>query len=68
MSIVRFVQDRIGHLFHEIAKFGLVGGVALVVNFAVFQAYTAFNKSDVLTASIVEKSSLTATPLRVIDF
>ena len=53
MSIVRFVQDRIGHLFHEIAKFGLVGGVALVVNFAVFQTYIAFNKSDVLTASIV---------------
>ena len=33
VSIVRFVQDRVGHLFHEIAKFGLVDsriGLAIV--------------------------------------
>ena len=53
MSIVRFVQDRIGHLFHEIAKFGVVGGTALIVNIAVYHVYVMFNAKNVLTASIV---------------
>jgi putative flippase GtrA len=53
VSIVRFVQDRIGHLFHEIAKFGIVGGFALVVNIAAYHVYVIFNAKNVLTASIV---------------
>jgi putative flippase GtrA len=53
VSIVRFVQDRIGHLFHEIAKFGVVGGTALIVNIAVYHVYVMFNAKNVLTASIV---------------
>ena len=53
MSIVRFVQDRVGHLFHEIAKFGLVGGTSLVINFILFQVYSSFKRNDVLIASIV---------------
>jgi putative flippase GtrA len=53
VSIVRFVQDRVGHLFHEIAKFGVVGGSALVINIIVFQIYTGIKAHDVLTASIV---------------
>lgn len=53
MSIVRFVQDRVGHLFHEMAKFGVVGGIALVVNIVVYHLYVMVNEKDVLTASIV---------------
>lgn len=53
MSIVRYVQDRVGHLFHEIAKFGLVGGTSLVINFILFQVYSSFKRNDVLVASIV---------------
>jgi putative flippase GtrA len=53
VSIVRLVQDRVGHLFHEIARFGIVGGSALVVNFILFQIYTSIKANDVLIASIV---------------
>ena len=53
MSIVRLVQDRIGHLFHEIAKFGVVGGIALVINIISYHVYVAFEPKDVLAASIV---------------
>jgi putative flippase GtrA len=53
VSIVRLVQDRVGHLFHEIARFGIVGGSALVINFILFQIYTSLKANDVLIASVV---------------
>ena len=36
VRVVSFVRDKVGHLLHELAKFGVVGGVAFVVDVAVF--------------------------------
>ena len=52
MSIVRIVQDRIGHLVDEMAKYGIVGGGALLVNFILFRMYASLTTNDVLHASI----------------
>ena len=39
VSVVRALYNRFEHLVHELGKFGAVGAVALVVNFAVMNAY-----------------------------
>lgn len=36
MSFARSLYDRLGHLFHELAKFGIVGAVAYIVDLGTF--------------------------------
>lgn len=57
------VMDQIGHLVHEVAKFGVVGAVALVVDVAVFN-FLLYHSSGLLhgkptTAKIVSTSIAT---------
>ena len=53
MTLVSAVQARVGHLIHEVAKFGIVGGISYVVTVFVNYAYLYFQKNDELTAYIV---------------
>jgi putative flippase GtrA len=41
VTLVKTLYLRIEHLVHEVAKFGLVGAIALVVNFSVFNLLRA---------------------------
>src|SRR5947207_517992 len=45
--VARMVRDKVGHLVHELAKFGVVGGVAFVVDVAVFN-FLLFHASGLL--------------------
>jgi putative flippase GtrA len=47
------VYGRVEHLIHELAKFGIVGGISYVVTVFVNYAYLFFQKNDELTAYIV---------------
>jgi putative flippase GtrA len=47
------VYSRVEHLVHEVAKFGIVGGIAYLVTVAFNYAYLAVEKNDELTAYIV---------------
>jgi putative flippase GtrA len=53
-GLVAAVRDRFGHLVHEIAKFGIVGAVAYVVDITTFNALRAGVMSDrPLTAKVI---------------
>ncbi|MGQ0464896.1 MAG: GtrA family protein [Sporichthyaceae bacterium] len=49
--VVTALQARFGHLFHELAKFGVVGAIAYVVDIVSF---------NVLRASVFDEKPLTA--------
>ena len=53
MTLVSAVQARVGHLLHEVAKIGIVGGISYVVTVFVNYAYLYFQKNDELTAYVV---------------
>jgi len=47
------LYDSVKHLIHEVAKFGVVGGLSYVVTIIANYAYLFFQKNDELTAYIV---------------
>ena len=53
MALVSAVYGKVEHLIHEVAKFGIVGGISYVVTIAVNYAYLIYQKNDELTAYIV---------------
>jgi putative flippase GtrA len=53
VTLVSAVYSRIGHLVHEIAKFGIVGGISYVVTVTFNYAYLLIQRNDQLTAYIV---------------
>ena len=60
MALVRAVYGRVEHLVHEVAKFGIVGGLSYVVTIIANYAYLYFEKNDELTAYIVANVVATA--------
>ncbi len=53
-ALYRKLHDRIGHLFHELAKFGVVGAVAFVVDVGTFNLLRNGALSDrPLTAKVI---------------
>ena len=53
VSAVSSVYGRVKHLIHEVAKFGVVGGLSYVVTIIANYAYLYFEKNDEITAYIV---------------
>jgi len=53
VALVSAVYSRVEHLIHEVAKFGIVGGLSYVVTVAVNYAYLLIQRNDQLTAYIV---------------
>ncbi len=53
MALVSAVYSRVEHLVHELAKFGIVGGISYLVTVAVNYAYLMVQKNDELTAYII---------------
>jgi putative flippase GtrA len=53
VALVRAVYGRVEHLIHEVAKFGIVGGLSYVVTVLVNYAYLLIQRNDQLTAYIV---------------
>ena len=53
MASVSALYGRIQHLIHEVAKFGVVGGISYVVTVAANYAYLLIQRNDQLTAYIV---------------
>ncbi|HEX4788867.1 MAG TPA: GtrA family protein [Actinospica sp.] len=53
MALVRALYGRVEHLIHEVAKFGIVGGISYVVTVIANYAYLFFEKNDEITAYIV---------------
>jgi putative flippase GtrA len=41
VSFARSLYDRLGHLFHELAKFGIVGAIAYIVDLGTFNLLRA---------------------------
>lgn len=60
MALVSAVYGKVEHLIHEVAKFGIVGGISYVVTVLVNYAYLIFQKNDELTAYIVANVVATA--------
>jgi putative flippase GtrA len=53
-GLSRAVRERFGHLLHEIAKFGVVGAIAYIVDFIIFNALRAGALSDKpITAKLI---------------
>lgn len=53
-SLAHSVQARVGHLFHELAKFGVVGAIAYIVDIGVFNLLRQGPMDDrPLTAKII---------------
>ena len=59
MALVKAVYGRIRLLVHEVAKFGMVGGVSTIVTILVDEGYLQIQRNAHLTAFLV--ASLTAT-------
>jgi putative flippase GtrA len=53
VALVKAVYGRVEHLVHEVAKFGIVGGISYVVTVLVDEAYLLIQQNDRLTAYIV---------------
>lgn len=60
VSAVSSVYGRVKHLIHEVAKFGVVGGLSYVVTIIVNYAYLYFEKNDEITAYIAANVVATA--------
>lgn len=60
MALVRAVYSRVEHLLHEVAKFGIVGGISYVVTVIANYAYLLIQRNDQITAYIVANVVATA--------
>jgi putative flippase GtrA len=47
------LYDSVKHLVHEVAKFGIVGGISYIVTILVTYAYVLVQRNDHLTAYVV---------------
>ncbi|WFE96341.1 GtrA family protein [Micromonospora sp. WMMD987] len=52
-GLVRSLLDRFGHLIRELSKFATVGGVAFLVDFALFNYLTLVRRVEPVTARVV---------------
>ncbi|MFI7607132.1 GtrA family protein [Micromonospora sp. NPDC049366] len=52
-SPLRALLDRFGHLIHELSKFATVGGVAFLIDFALFNFLTAGQGMEQVTAKTI---------------
>ncbi|MCN0180609.1 GtrA family protein [Salinispora arenicola] len=52
-GLIRSLLDRFGHLVHELSKFATVGGVAFLVDFALFNVMTAVQDVEQVTAKTI---------------
>jgi len=59
VQLVKAVYGRVEHLVHEVAKFGIVGGISYVVTVLVDEAYLLIQPDDRLTAYIVANVAAT---------
>ncbi|MFC3504346.1 GtrA family protein [Micromonospora krabiensis] len=50
---LRALLDRFGHLIHEMSKFATVGGVAFLIDFALFNYLTAGHGLEQVTAKTI---------------
>lgn len=53
VALIKDVYSRVEHLIHEVAKFGIVGGIAYIATILVDLAYLQIERNDHLTAYIV---------------
>jgi putative flippase GtrA len=62
-----FVRDKVGHLLHEMAKFGVVGGVAFVVDVVVFNLLL-FHTSGLLHGKPVTAKAVSTIVATVVSY
>ena len=60
MASIGALYGSVKHLIHEVAKFGIIGGLSYVVTIIANYAYLYFQKNDELTAYIVANVIATA--------
>jgi putative flippase GtrA len=60
VALVSAVYNRVEHLVHELAKFGIVGAISYVATVTVNYAYLLIQRDDHLTAYIVANVAATA--------
>ncbi|WP_348651080.1 GtrA family protein [Micromonospora sp. WMMD812] len=52
-GLVRALLDRFGHLVHELSKFATVGGIAFLIDFALFNYLTTAQGLEQVTAKTI---------------
>ncbi|MFI6821826.1 GtrA family protein [Micromonospora sp. NPDC050187] len=52
-GLVRSLLDRFGHLLRELSKFATVGGIAFLIDFALFNYFTAGRGIEPVTAKTI---------------
>ncbi|MFF5174393.1 GtrA family protein [Micromonospora sp. NPDC000089] len=52
-GLVRSLLDRFGHLVREMSKFATVGGVAFLIDFALFNYLTSASGMEQVTAKVI---------------
>nr|WP_018254200.1 GtrA family protein [Salinispora mooreana] len=52
-GLIHSLLDRFGHLVHELSKFATVGGVAFLVDFALFNFLTSMQEVEQVTAKTI---------------
>jgi len=65
--VATFVRDKVGHLLHELAKFGVVGGVAFVVDVVVFNLLL-FHTSGVLHGKPVTAKAVSTVVATIVSY
>lgn len=59
MALVKAVYGRVEHLVHEVAKFGIVGGLSYIVTILVDEGYLQIQRTEHLTAYLVASVAAT---------
>jgi putative flippase GtrA len=67
VRVASFVRDKVGHLLHELAKFGVVGGVAFVVDVAVFNLLL-FHTSGALHGKPVTAKAVSTVVATIVSY
>ena len=65
MSVIRGLYDRWRHLVHEVAKFGVVGAVAYIVDVGIFNLLSAKDVNAVIKRKLRRRQLTDAAPVGV---